>query len=160
MTTEATTLKTVVSKSKTLAAFHQRITNLEKDVKDLKTSAQAEETVFEAGDNQEPHNQGQDIGNTDYRPNVKAASKHDWFKKPERPPTPDSNWNEYPIDLSKPLPLIMVQGCQVLPADYFINNDLEYQREGSLSKKYTTSTTKAWDAKYDIPGIKDMVPSL
>ncbi|GJW28371.1 hypothetical protein Tco_0045246 [Tanacetum coccineum] len=32
---------------------------------------------------------------------------------------------EYPFDLSKPLPLIMVQGCQVVPVDYFINNDLE-----------------------------------
>ncbi|GJZ75056.1 hypothetical protein Tco_0639521 [Tanacetum coccineum] len=147
--------------SKQRALYHAIMESILEDEDDMdKGSAQAEETVFKAGDNQEPHNQGQDIGNTDYRPNVKAASKHDWFKKPERPPTPDSNWNEYPIDLSKPLPLIMVQGCQVLPADYFINNDLEYQREGSLSKKYTTSTTKAWDAKYDIPGIKDMVPSL
>ncbi|GJR37338.1 hypothetical protein Tco_1213022 [Tanacetum coccineum] len=33
------------------------------------------------------------MGNTDDQPKVKAASKHDWFKKPERPPTPDSNWN-------------------------------------------------------------------
>ncbi|GJZ53169.1 hypothetical protein Tco_0608054, partial [Tanacetum coccineum] len=24
---------------------------------------------------------------------VKAASKDDWFKKPKRPPTPDSDWN-------------------------------------------------------------------
>nr|GEV23269.1 hypothetical protein [Tanacetum cinerariifolium] len=51
--------------------------------------AQAEETVVEAGDTQEPHNQGQDMGNTDDQPNVKAVPKHDWFKKPERPPTPD-----------------------------------------------------------------------
>ncbi|GKC17173.1 hypothetical protein Tco_1013955 [Tanacetum coccineum] len=40
-----------------------------------------------------PHNQGSDLGNTDDQPNVKAASKHDWFKKPERPSTPDSDWN-------------------------------------------------------------------
>ncbi|GJW33942.1 hypothetical protein Tco_0053974, partial [Tanacetum coccineum] len=25
--------------------------------------------------------------------NVKDAPKHDWFKKPERPSTPDSDWN-------------------------------------------------------------------
>ncbi|GJX10087.1 hypothetical protein Tco_0199946 [Tanacetum coccineum] len=150
-----------------------------------------------------------------------AALKYDWFKKPERPPSPDSNWNvrksvkfrppqmwinkiaqakkpllsfdelmstlidfsayvmnhlkidnltqehlnnpegkEYPFDLSKLLPLIMKQGRQVVLVDYFINNDLEYLRGGSSSKKYMTSTTKTKAAKYDIPGIKDMVPSL
>nr|GEU44429.1 putative reverse transcriptase domain-containing protein [Tanacetum cinerariifolium] len=36
-TTESTTSTTVVSESETLVAFHQRITNLEKDVKELKT---------------------------------------------------------------------------------------------------------------------------
>ncbi|GKB62524.1 hypothetical protein Tco_0918710 [Tanacetum coccineum] len=56
-------------------------------------SALAEETAFEAGDTQEPHNQGQDMGNIDDQPNVKASLKHDWFKKPKRPPTPDSDWN-------------------------------------------------------------------
>nr|GFA59140.1 integrase, catalytic region, zinc finger, CCHC-type, peptidase aspartic, catalytic [Tanacetum cinerariifolium] len=40
------------------------------------------------------------------------------------------DWNnpeghEYPFDLSKPLPLIEAQGRQVVPADYFFNNDLE-----------------------------------
>nr|GEY57523.1 hypothetical protein [Tanacetum cinerariifolium] len=110
--------------------------------------AQAEETVFEAGDTQEPHNQGQDMGNIDDQPNVKAAPKYDWFKKPERPPNPDSDWNnnpegkEYPFDLSKPLPLVMEQGRQVVPVDYFINNDLEYLGGGNSCKKYMTSTTK------------------
>ncbi|GKD17596.1 hypothetical protein Tco_1206754 [Tanacetum coccineum] len=68
--------------------------------------------------------------------------------------------NEYPFELSKPLPLIMEQGRQVVPVDYFINNDLEYLRGGSSSKKYTTSTTTTKVAKNDIPGIEDMVPSL
>ncbi|GJX55326.1 retrovirus-related pol polyprotein from transposon TNT 1-94 [Tanacetum coccineum] len=41
------------------------------------------------------------------------------------------DWNnpeghEYPFDLSKSLPLIEAQGRQVVPADYFFNNDLEY----------------------------------
>ncbi|GJT35782.1 hypothetical protein Tco_0926201 [Tanacetum coccineum] len=62
-------------------------------LKSIDKSAQAEETVFEAGDTQEPQNQGQDMGNTDDQPNVKAVSKHDWFKKPERPPNPDLDWN-------------------------------------------------------------------
>nr|GEY39004.1 hypothetical protein [Tanacetum cinerariifolium] len=34
--------------------------------------------------------------------------------------------HEYPFDLSKPLPIIEDQVRQVVPANYFINNDLEY----------------------------------
>ncbi|GJS68136.1 hypothetical protein Tco_0682701 [Tanacetum coccineum] len=163
-----------------------------------------------AEDTQEPQNQGQDMGKTDDQPKVKAALRHDWFKKAKRPPTPDFDWNidnltqehllgpafnllkgtcksyveleynfeecykavtdrldwnnpkgkEYPFDLSKPLPLIMECGHQVVPADFYFNNDLEYLKGGSSSKKYTTSTTKIKAAKYDIPGIEDMVPSL
>ncbi|GKC06922.1 hypothetical protein Tco_0998532 [Tanacetum coccineum] len=75
------------------------------------------------------------------------------------------DWNnpegkKYPFDLNKPLPLIMDRDRQVVPVDYFINNNLEYLREGSSSKKYTTSTTKTKATKYDIQGIEDMVPSL
>ncbi|GKD48202.1 hypothetical protein Tco_1277178, partial [Tanacetum coccineum] len=167
--------------------------------KSTSKSAQAEETVFEAGDTQEPHNQGQNMGNTNDQPNAKASLKHDWFKNPERPLTPDPDWitrktidfrppqfyveleynfkecyksvtdhldwnnlegKEYPFDLSKPLPLIMERGRQVVPADFFFNNDLEYRMGGSSSKKYMTSITKTKTAKYDIPAIEDMVPSL
>nr|GEW35577.1 hypothetical protein [Tanacetum cinerariifolium] len=49
---------------------------------------------------------------------------------------------EYQFDLSKPLPLIEDQGRQVVPTNYFINNDLEYLKGGSLSSKYATSTTR------------------
>ncbi|GKC19268.1 hypothetical protein Tco_1021418 [Tanacetum coccineum] len=61
--------------------------------------------------------------------------------------TDQLDWNnpdghEYPFDLSKPLPLIKAQGRQVVPADYFFNNDLEYLKGGSSSRKYNTSTTK------------------
>ncbi|GJS34441.1 hypothetical protein Tco_0532823 [Tanacetum coccineum] len=69
--------------------------------------------------------------------------------------------HQYPFDLSKSLPLIEVQGRQVVPADYFINNDLKYLKGGSLSRKYTTSTTKTKTDKYDnIQGIEYMVPTL
>ncbi|GJV89428.1 hypothetical protein Tco_1533366 [Tanacetum coccineum] len=69
--------------------------------------------------------------------------------------------HEYPFDLSKPLPLIKDQGRQVVPANYFFNNDLKYLKGGSLSNKYMTSTTKNKAATYDtIEGIEDMVPSL
>nr|GFA50876.1 hypothetical protein [Tanacetum cinerariifolium] len=67
---------------------------------------------------------------------------------------------EYPFNLSKPLSLIMDRGRQVIHVDYFINNDLEYLKGGSLTKKYMTSVTKTKVAKYDIPGIEDMVPLL
>ncbi|GKD04491.1 hypothetical protein Tco_1179465 [Tanacetum coccineum] len=52
----------------------------------------------------------------------------------------------------------MDRGRQVVPVDYFINNDLKYLRGGSSSRKYTTSTTKTKAAKYDIQGIEDMGP--
>ncbi|GKF17721.1 hypothetical protein Tco_0062639, partial [Tanacetum coccineum] len=63
------------------------------------------------------------------------------------------DWNnreghKYPFDLSKPLPLIEAQGRQVVPADYFFNNDLEYLKGGSSSRKYTTPATKNKAAKY------------
>ncbi|GJV32075.1 hypothetical protein Tco_1392475 [Tanacetum coccineum] len=64
--------------------------------------------------------------------------------------------HQYPFDLSKLLPVIEVQGRQVVPADYFINNDLEYLKGRSLSRKYTTYTTKSRAAKYvNIEGIED-----
>ncbi|GKA06744.1 hypothetical protein Tco_0685968 [Tanacetum coccineum] len=80
--------------------------------------------------------------------------------------TDQLDWNnpkghEYPFDLSKLLPLIEAQGRQMVPADYFFNNDLEYLKGESSSRKYTTSTTKTKAAKYDnIKGIKDMVLKL
>ncbi|GKB89312.1 hypothetical protein Tco_0961584 [Tanacetum coccineum] len=63
----------------------------------------------------------------------------------------------YPHDLSKPLPLIQnEQGRQVIPWDYFINNDLEYLKGGSSSQKYTTSITKMKAADYgQIKWIED-----
>ncbi|GJT38064.1 hypothetical protein Tco_0937929 [Tanacetum coccineum] len=189
-------------------------------------SVRAEEPVFETADIEFPQDQGGDLDNTEDQPNVEAASKHDWFKKPERPSTPDPNWNtRKTIDLRPPQtwisriaqaekPLLTFdelmstpidfsayvlnnlkienltqeylvgpafnllkgtcksrveleyhfeeyQGRQVVPANYFINNDLEYLKGGSLSRKYTTSTTKTKAAMYDtIEGIEDMVPSL
>nr|GEW33794.1 hypothetical protein [Tanacetum cinerariifolium] len=64
----------------------------------------------------------------------------DWHNPKRRP---------YPHDLSKPLPLIQnARVLQVIPFDHFINNDLEYLKGGSLSKKYTTSITKTKAVDY------------
>ncbi|GKF00535.1 hypothetical protein Tco_0023885, partial [Tanacetum coccineum] len=83
----------------------------------------------------------------------KAVSDHLDWTNPEG--------HQYPFDLSNPLPLIEVPSRQVVPADYFINNDLEYLKGGSLSRKYTNSTTKTKDAKNNnIEGIADMVQTL
>ncbi|GKD00499.1 hypothetical protein Tco_1170773 [Tanacetum coccineum] len=43
---------------------------------------------------------GDDLGNTDEQPNVEAASKQDWFKKPARPPTldPETQENQLMMD--------------------------------------------------------------
>nr|GEW15014.1 retrovirus-related Pol polyprotein from transposon TNT 1-94 [Tanacetum cinerariifolium] len=55
---------------------------------------------------------------------------------------------QYLFDLRKPLPLIPNhRGRHVIPFDYFINNDLEYLKGGSLSRKYATSVTKTKDAR-------------
>ncbi|GJU18770.1 hypothetical protein Tco_1146736 [Tanacetum coccineum] len=129
----------------------------------------SKKTVFEAGDTQLPHNLREGMGKTDEPPIVKADPK-EWFKKPERPPTPDPKWNtgkinnlkgdRYPFDLNKPLPLVELRNHLIVPADYFFNNDLAYLQGGSTDRTYTTSLTKTKAAKYDLKVIEDMVPTL
>ncbi|GKE10389.1 hypothetical protein Tco_1413940 [Tanacetum coccineum] len=67
---------------------------------------------------------------------------------------------DYPFDLSKPLPLIMRGKRQRVPFEFFINNDLKYLQGGISTMTYTTSTTKSKAAKYNLPGIEDMVPNI
>ncbi|GJT82849.1 hypothetical protein Tco_1057191 [Tanacetum coccineum] len=75
----------------------------------------------------------------------------DWHNPKGRP---------YPHDLSKPLPLIPdARGRLIIPYDHFINNDLEYLKGGSSSRKYTTSITKTKAADYGhIKWIEDKIP--
>ncbi|GKB28545.1 hypothetical protein Tco_0867946 [Tanacetum coccineum] len=139
-------------------------------------STQAEEQIHIVDDTEVQQIQGQDMGNADDQPNVKAAPKHDCY------PIDFSAYvmNHLKIDnltqdhlVGSAFDLLKgtckshveleynIKEChQVVPVDYFINNDLEYLRGGSSSKKYTTSTIKTKAAKYDIQGIEDMVPSL
>nr|GEW17629.1 hypothetical protein [Tanacetum cinerariifolium] len=67
---------------------------------------------------------------------------------------------QYPHDLLKPLPLIPnSRGRRVIPFNHFINNDLEYLRGGTSSRKYTTSVTKTKETNYGhIKWIEDLVP--
>nr|GFB28026.1 hypothetical protein [Tanacetum cinerariifolium] len=67
---------------------------------------------------------------------------------------------QYPHNLMQPLPLIPDnRGRRVIPFDHFINNDLEYLRGGTSSRKYTTSVTKTKATDYGhIKWIEDLVP--
>ncbi|GJX17469.1 hypothetical protein Tco_0218301 [Tanacetum coccineum] len=68
--------------------------------------------------------------------------------------------DDYPFDLSKPLPLIKRRKRQRVPFEYFINNGLKYLQGGVSTMTYTTYTTKSKAAQYDLPGIEDMVPNI
>nr|GEZ04645.1 hypothetical protein [Tanacetum cinerariifolium] len=67
---------------------------------------------------------------------------------------------QYPHNLSKPLPLIPnSRGRLVIPFDHFINNDLEYLRRGASSRKYTNFVTKTKASNYGhVKWIEDLVP--
>ncbi|GJT91013.1 hypothetical protein Tco_1079858 [Tanacetum coccineum] len=87
------------------------------------------------------------------------------FKECSKAKTERLDWHNpegktYMFDLRKPLPLIPDhRGRQVIPQDYFINNDLEYLKGGSLSRQYSTSVTKTKVATCEIKWIKDTVPN-
>ncbi|GJY11707.1 hypothetical protein Tco_0381016 [Tanacetum coccineum] len=51
-------------------------------------------------------------------------------------------------------------GHLTIVADYFFNNDLKYLKSSYQERKYTISITKTKAARYDIVGIKDVVPTL
>nr|GEW16453.1 hypothetical protein [Tanacetum cinerariifolium] len=57
-------------------------------------SAHAEEISHTVDDSGVQKNQEFDTGNNDEQPEDEASPKNDWFKKPERPPTPDPDWNK------------------------------------------------------------------
>nr|GFD30661.1 hypothetical protein [Tanacetum cinerariifolium] len=66
----------------------------------------------------------------------------------------------YPHNLLQPLSLIPDnRGRRVISFEHFINNDLEYLRGGTSSRKYTTSVMKTKAADYGhIKWIEDLVP--
>ncbi|GKD04589.1 hypothetical protein Tco_1179563 [Tanacetum coccineum] len=102
-----------------------------------------------------PMDQGEDLGNTNEQPNDEAIHKNDWYKKSRSDSSPDLEWNE-----GKSIDDGPEQSCQIVPANFFFNNDLEYLRGGSNDKKYTAYTTKSKAARFELKGIKDMVPNL
>nr|GEZ36948.1 hypothetical protein [Tanacetum cinerariifolium] len=104
---------------------------------------------------------------TEDQPIVQTSQHPEWFSQPRKPTTPDHqlDWvnpegQQYPHNLLQPLPLIPDnRGRHVIPFAHFINNDLEYLRVGTSSRKYSTSVTKTKAADYGhIKWIEDLVP--
>ncbi|GJU24565.1 hypothetical protein Tco_1163186 [Tanacetum coccineum] len=65
-----------------------------------------------------------------------------------------------PYNLSKPLSLQGPPGHTTIPVDLFINKDLEYLKNGNTKKRYASSLTKPKAARYDLEGLKEMIPNL
>nr|GFA80402.1 hypothetical protein [Tanacetum cinerariifolium] len=65
--------------------------------------------------------------------------------------------DDYPFDLTKPIPLVKIVNRRKVPVDYFFNNDLKYLHGGISTMTYTTSLTKTKATQYDLSGIEDMV---
>ncbi|GJT44336.1 retrovirus-related pol polyprotein from transposon TNT 1-94 [Tanacetum coccineum] len=65
-----------------------------------------------------------------------------------------------PFDLSNPLSLQHYQGRLIIPVNLFFNNDLEYLKTRNKERKYASSQTKTKAARYDLVGIKEMIPRL
>nr|GEU73612.1 reverse transcriptase domain-containing protein [Tanacetum cinerariifolium] len=68
--------------------------------------------------------------------------------------------DNYPFDLTKPIPLVKIGNIQKVSVDYFFNNDLKYLQGGISTMTYTNSLTKTKAAQYDLSGIEDMVEIL
>ncbi|GJZ92185.1 hypothetical protein Tco_0664250 [Tanacetum coccineum] len=84
----------------------------------------------------------------DFEECYKALSKKLDWDNPEG--------SDYPFHLTKPLPLVMNGNRQMVPVDYFFNNDLKYLQGGISTMTYTNSITKTKAAQYDLLGIEDM----
>ncbi|GJR84871.1 hypothetical protein Tco_0155656 [Tanacetum coccineum] len=126
-------------------------------------SAHAEEPSHTVDDSGVKQDQEFDTGNNDEQPADKEVTKDDWFKKPKRPLTHDFDWNKRQHVDSRPPQTWISQvahhrGRQIIPQNFFINNDLEYLKGGDLSRRYSTSITKRKAATYEIKWIEDLGP--
>nr|GEV37110.1 hypothetical protein [Tanacetum cinerariifolium] len=67
---------------------------------------------------------------------------------------------DYPFDLTKPLPLVKNGNCQMVPVEYFFNNNLKYLQGGISTMKYMTSIMKTKAAQYELPCIEGTVRNI
>nr|GEU40373.1 hypothetical protein [Tanacetum cinerariifolium] len=98
--------------------------------------------------------QTQDIS----EPKTAKTSNPEWFTQPPRPPTPDLEWNKCQVVLDQPEHPWFNQMVSSIK-DPLTFNDLMATLI-NFSKTYTMSITKTKAARYEIEGIKDMVPMV
>ncbi|GJZ92816.1 hypothetical protein Tco_0664881, partial [Tanacetum coccineum] len=86
----------------------------------------------------------------DFEECYKALSKKLDWDNPEG--------GDYPFDLNKHLFLVMNRNRQMVPVDYFFNNDLKYLQGGILTMTYTTSTfygyARGMESTHDVYSTK------
>ncbi|GJS25665.1 hypothetical protein Tco_0454297 [Tanacetum coccineum] len=124
--------------------------------------AHAKELSHTVDDSRVQKNQEFDTGNNDEKPNDEAALKNDCATtRAKKPPTSFDELMDTPIDFSAyVMNWLNITNLTQELLDYFITNDLEYLKEESLSRQYSTSVTKTKAATYEIKWIEDMVPNL
>ncbi|GKE41301.1 hypothetical protein Tco_1468585 [Tanacetum coccineum] len=107
-----------------------------------------------------PKDQGDDMGNTEDQPNVEAASKHDWFKKPERPPTPDPDWNtRKQIDFRPPgMKRIFKKRTKRKPK--MTKPSTEWKRQSQIEAKVSQSQKVNLDKVKEESKVKNTTPRI
>ncbi|GKA44373.1 hypothetical protein Tco_0737097 [Tanacetum coccineum] len=102
-------------------------------------SDHAEEPSHIVDDSEVQNNQEFDTGNNDEQPNDEAAPKNNWFKKPERPPTPDPDWNKrQQVDFRPPQTWISVTAHAEKPPtsfDELMDTPIDCQVQRLISPK-------------------------
>ncbi|GKC55615.1 hypothetical protein Tco_1083213 [Tanacetum coccineum] len=107
------------------------------------------------------------------KPKTAKTPNPEWFKQPPRPLTLDSEWNKCQVDLvnlnnlgtctsSIKLEYNFQECFNALTNKLNWNNPEgdQYLKSSDPEKTYTTSITKIKAARYQINGIKYMVPTL
>ncbi|GJR60533.1 copia protein [Tanacetum coccineum] len=112
------------------------------------------------------------------KPDRPPTPDHDWtkrqqinFKPPQtwiskvahaqEPPTSFDKLTDTPFDFPAfVLNRLNINNLTQEILDYFINNDLEYLKGGSLSREYSTSVTKSKAATYEVKWIEDLASEL
>ncbi|GJU31387.1 hypothetical protein Tco_1174976 [Tanacetum coccineum] len=112
-------------------------------------SVQEEEHDPRVDDLEEPFHQEFDTRNDDVSFVREATDVDERLWNPSGSRTPEQEWNQTKT----------IRGRLIIPYDHFINNDLEYLKGGSSSRKYITSITKTKAADYGhVKWIKDKIP--
>ncbi|GJS99571.1 hypothetical protein Tco_0820741 [Tanacetum coccineum] len=101
-------------------------------------------------------------------PTINDAPKQTWFNEMENAEKDPLMFDDVNTkgdiishDFSKPLPLHSAPGRLPILVDFFFNKDLNYLTTGNVEEKnYATSLTKPKATRYDLDGIKEMIPKL